>query len=405
MYRISTFESLRYRNFRLFWSGQLISLIGSWIQNVAQGWLVLELTNSPFLLGLVNSIGSLPILFFSMIAGVIADRVRKRNLIIATQISLTILAFILGLLTSTDLVRIWHVIIIVFLVGVVNAFDMPARQSFVIELVGRESLMNAIALNSSIFNAARTIGPAIAGIMVSSIGIAGCFYINAISFIPVIIGLYLINGEFRVEREDFSNISLLEDLRLGLIYLKSNRDVFIIILMVAINSVFGMPYTVFMPVFARDVFKVGARGLGFLMASVGIGALVDALVVATIGRYRRKGRILFIGISLLSIFLIIFSLSKSYILGLLALVFTGFFMIMFTATANTLVQTYVRDDMRGRIMSTYTMFFIGMTPLGSLQARAISSRWGVTTAVLLGGILNLLMAITIFIKFPNIKNM
>jgi len=404
MYRISTFESLRYRNFRLFWSGQLISLIGSWIQNVAQGWLVLELTNSSFLLGLVNSIGSLPVLFFSMIAGVIADRVRKRNLIIVTQISLTVLAFILGLLTSTGLVRIWHVIIIVFLVGVVNAFDMPARQSFVIELVGKESLMNAIALNSSIFNAARTIGPAIAGIMASSVGVAGCFYINAISFIPVIIGLCLINGEFRVNRENPSS-SLLEDLKLGLIYLKSNRDVFIIILMVAINSIFGMPYTVFMPVFARDVFKVGARGLGFLMASVGIGALVGALVMATIGRYRKKGRILFIGISSFSIFLIIFSLSKSYLLGLFALVLTGFFMIMFTATANTLVQTYVRDDMRGRVMSIYTTFFAGMAPLGSLQAGAISSRWGVTTAVLLGGIVNLLMTITIFTKFPNIKNM
>lgn len=404
MYRISTFESLRYRNFRLFWSGQLISLIGSWIQNVAQGWLVLELTNSSFLLGLVNSIGSLPVLFFSMIAGVIADRVRKRNLIIVTQISLTVLAFILGLLTSTGLVRIWHVIIIVFLVGVVNAFDMPARQSFVIELVGKESLMNAIALNSSIFNAARTIGPAIAGIMVSSVGVAGCFYINAISFIPVIIGLCLINGEFRVNRKNPSS-SLMEDLKLGLIYLKSNRDVFIIILMVAINSIFGMPYTVFMPVFARDVFKVGARGLGFLMASVGIGALVGALVMATIGRYRKKGRILFIGISSFSIFLIIFSLSKSYLLGLFALVLTGFFMIMFTATANTLVQTYVRDDMRGRVMSIYTTFFAGMAPLGSLQAGAISSRWGVTTAVLLGGIVSLLMTITIFTKFPNIKNM
>lgn len=404
MYRISTFESLRYRNFRLFWSGQLISLIGSWIQNVAQGWLVLELTNSSFLLGLVNSIGSLPVLFFSMIAGVIADRVRKRNLIIVTQISLTVLAFILGLLTSTGLARIWHVIIIVFLVGVVNAFDMPARQSFVIELVEKESLMNAIALNSSIFNAARTIGPAIAGIMVSSVGVAGCFYINAISFIPVIIGLCLINGEFRVNRENPSS-SLMEDLKLGLIYLKSNRDVFIIILMVAINSIFGMPYTVFMPVFARDVFKVGARGLGFLMASVGIGALVGALVMATIGRYRKKGRILFIGISSFSIFLIIFSLSKSYLLGLFALVLTGFFMIMFTATANTLVQTYVRDDMRGRVMSIYTTFFAGMAPLGSLQAGAISSRWGVTTAVLLGGIVSLLMTITIFTKFPNIKNM
>ncbi|MBC7321496.1 MFS transporter [bacterium] len=404
MYRVSTFESLRYRNFRLFWSGQLISLIGSWIQNVAQGWLVLELTNSSFLLGLVNSVGSLPVLFFSMIAGVIADRVRKRNLIIITQISLTLLAFILGVLTSTGLVRIWHVLIIVFLVGIVNAFDMPTRQSFVIELVGRESLMNAIALNSSIFNAARIIGPAIAGIMVSSVGVAGCFYINAISFIPVIIGLSLINGEFRVEREDDSR-SLLEDLRLGLRYLKSNREVLLIIVMIAVNSIFGMPYTVFMPVFARDVFKVGARGLGFLMASVGIGALIGALFVASIGRYRKKGRILFTGLFSFSTSLIIFSLSKNYILGLLALTFTGFFMIMFTATANTLVQTYTRDDMRGRVMSIYTTFFAGMTPLGSLQAGAISSLWGAPTAVLLGGIINLVMAVTIFIRFSNMKNL
>jgi MFS family permease len=404
MYKVSTFESLRYRNFRLFWCGQLISLIGSWIQNVAQGWLVLELTNSPFLLGLVNSIGSLPVLFLSMFAGVIADRVRKRNLIIMTQTALTILAFALGILTSTGLVKIWHVLIIVFLVGVVNAFDMPARQSFVIELVGRETLMNAIALNSSIFNAARTIGPAIAGIMVSSLGVAGCFYINAISFIPVIIGLSLINGEFRVKRED-SSTSLIEDLKLGLKYLRSNQNVFVIILMVAINSIFGMPYTVFMPVFARDIFKVGARGLGFLMASVGIGALIGALVVASIGWYRKKGRILFIGIFSFSVFLIIFSLSKSYVLGLLMLILTGFFMIMFTATANTLVQTYVRDDMRGRVMSIYTTFFAGMAPFGSLQAGAISSRWGVSTAVFLGGVINLFMATFILVRFRSIKDM
>jgi len=404
MYKVSTFESLRYRNFRLFWCGQLISLIGSWIQNVAQGWLVLELTNSPFLLGLVNSIGSLPVLFLSMFAGVIADRVRKRNLIIVTQTALTILAFALGILTSTGLVKIWHVLIIVFLVGVVNAFDMPARQSFVIELVGRETLMNAIALNSSIFNAARTIGPAIAGIMVSSLGVAGCFYINAISFIPVIIGLSLINGEFRVKRED-SSTSLIEDLKLGLKYLRSNQNVFVIILMVAINSIFGMPYTVFMPVFARDIFKVGARGLGFLMASVGIGALIGALVVASIGWYRKKGRILFVGIFSFSVFLIIFSLSKSYVLGLLMLILTGFFMIMFTATANTLVQTYVRDDMRGRVMSIYTTFFAGMAPFGSLQAGAISSRWGVSTAVFLGGVINLFMATFILVRFRSIKDM
>jgi len=404
MYKVSTFESLRYRNFRLFWCGQLISLIGSWIQNVAQGWLVLELTNSPFLLGLVNSIGSLPLLFLSMFAGVIADRVRKRNLIFMTQTALTILAFALGILTSTGLVKIWHVLIIVFLVGVVNAFDMPARQSFVIELVGRESLMNAIALNSSIFNAARTIGPAIAGIMVSSLGVAGCFYINAISFIPVIIGLSLINGEFRVKRED-SSTSLIEDLKLGLKYLRSNQNVFVIILMVAINSIFGMPYTVFMPVFARDIFKVGARGLGFLMASVGIGALIGALVVASIGWYRKKGRILFVGIFSFSVFLIIFSLSKSYVLGLLMLILTGFFMIMFTATANTLVQTYVRDDMRGRVMSIYTTFFAGMAPFGSLQAGAISSRWGVSTAVFLGGVINLFMATFILVRFRSIKDM
>lgn len=189
---MSTFESLKYKNFRLFWSGQLISLIGSWMQNVAQGWLVLKLTNSSFLLGLVNTIGSLPVLFFSLIAGVIADRVRKRNLIIVTQILLALFALILAILTSRGIVNIWHVLIIVFLVGLTNAFDMPARQSFVIELVGREALMNAIALNSSIFNAARTIGPAVAGVAVSIIGITGCFYINAISFIPVIIGLSLL---------------------------------------------------------------------------------------------------------------------------------------------------------------------------------------------------------------------
>lgn len=403
MQRISTFESLRYKNFRLFWTGQLISLIGTWMQNVAQGWLVLELTNSSFLLGLVSAIGSLPVLFLSVFAGVVADRVRKRNIIIITQTALMILAFLLAIFTSAGVVKLWHILVIVTLFGVANAFDMPARQSFVVELIGKGSLMNAIALNSSIFNGARIIGPAIAGVLVSSIGVAGCFFINAISFIPVIIGLSLINGEFRV---NFSNEdSVLESLKTGFRYLKKSPNIFSIIIMVAVNSIFGMPYTMLMPVFARDIFKIGAEGLGFLMSATGIGALIGALFVASLGGYKHKGKLLFVGILGFSIFLILFTITRNSLVAMWMLIFTGFCMLMFTATANTLVQSYTQDDMRGRVMSFYATFFVGMAPLGNLQAGVISKFWGAPIAIFLGAVINIIVAIIILVKLPQIKNL
>ncbi len=403
MQRLSTFESLRYRNFRLFWFGQFMSLIGSWMQTVGQGWLVLELTNSSFLLGLVSAIGSLPVLFLSIFAGVVADKVRKRNLIIVTQTSLTILAFSIGIITYMGIVKFWHILVIVALFGVANAFDMPARQAFVVELVDKESLMNAIALNSSIFNGARIIGPAIAGVMVSSIGVAGCFILNAISFIPVIVGLSLIDGEFRVDSS--SNDSVIESLKGGFLYLKENPNIFFIIIMVAINSVFGMPYITLMPVFARDVFKVGAQGLGFLMSATGVGALIGALFIASIGRYKYKGRLLITGIIGFSIFLLLFTITRSFTVAIWMLVFTGFCMIVFTSTANTTVQTYTQDDMRGRVMSFYTTFFTGMAPLGNLQAGYLANFWGAPKAIFIGAVMNIVIVIVILLKLPDIKNL
>ncbi|MGC8717271.1 MAG: MFS transporter [bacterium] len=403
MQRLSTFESLRYRNFRLFWFGQFMSLIGSWMQTVGQGWLVLELTNSSFLLGLVSAIGSLPVLFLSIFAGVVADKVRKRNLIIVTQTSLTILAFSIGIITYMGIVKFWHILVIVALFGVANAFDMPARQTFVVELVDKESLMNAIALNSSIFNGARIIGPAIAGVMVSSIGVAGCFILNAISFIPVIVGLSLIDGEFRVDSS--SNDSVIESLKGGFLYLKENPNIFFIIIMVAINSVFGMPYITLMPVFARDVFKVGAQGLGFLMSATGVGALIGALFIASIGRYKYKGRLLITGIIGFSIFLLLFTITRSFTVAIWMLVFTGFCMIVFTSTANTTVQTYTQDDMRGRVMSFYTTFFTGMAPLGNLQAGYLANLWGAPKAIFIGAVMNIVIVIVILLKLPDIKNL
>ena len=403
MQRISTFESLKYRNFRLFWTGQLISLIGTWMQNVAQGWLVLELTNSSFLLGLVSAIGSLPVLFLSVFAGVVADRVRKRNLIIITQTALMIFAFLIAIVTYTGVVKFWHILVVVALFGLANAFDMPARQAFVVELVGRESLMNAIALNSSIFNGARIIGPAIAGVMVSSIGVAGCFFINAISFIPVIIGLSLINGEFKVD--SYNKDSVFESLKTGFQYLRENPNIFSIIIMVAVNSIFGMPYTTLMPVFARDVFKIGAKGLGFLMSATGIGALIGALFVASLGGYKYKGKLLFLGMLGFSTFLILFTITRNSLVAMWMLAFTGFCMIMFTATANTLVQSYTRDDMRGRVMSFYATFFAGMAPLGNLQAGIISKFLGAPMAIFLGAVVNIVVTIIILVKLPQIKNL
>ncbi|MBI5696837.1 MAG: MFS transporter, partial [Nitrospirae bacterium] len=362
--KFNTFSALRHRNFRLFFIGQSVSLIGTWMHSLAQGWLVLKLTDSAFYLSLVQAMGSLPILFLSLIGGVVADRVVKRNLLLVTQALSMALATLLAVLVGMGAVTVWHVIVIATMLGVVNTFDIPGRQSFIVEMVGKEDLMNGIALNSAIFNGARIIGPAIGGVLIAAAGITACFYINAASYTAIIAGLLMMRFEAAPPRRE--SRPMMKELKEGLAYIRHTPSLSYFILMVSVTSLLAIPYIALMPVFARDVLGVGAKGLGVMMGSAGAGALAGALTLATLGAVRRKGLTAFSAAFISSAALLAFSFSRSYPLSCVLLVVVGWGMITQLATVNTLIQTDVPDDLRGRVMSLYTLVFLGFIPVGNL---------------------------------------
>ncbi len=378
------FSSLSVRNFRVYWLGMLVSLIGTWIQQVAQSWLVFELTRSAFLLGFVGFLSSLPVLIFSLFGGVLADRVNKRNILIATQISFMLLAFVLGFLTQFKLITAGQIMVIAFLNGTVMAFDGPARQSIVVELVGKRHLFNAIALNSVSFNSSRVIGPALAGIFFATLGMSGCFYINALSFLAVIFALLSIKTI--VQPHNSRSESAIGDLKEGLIFIKNNPLILMLISMVGVVSLFGVAHVILMPIFANDILKVGVKGLGILMSSSGVGALLGALLLARLGDFKHKGKLLLFSAMLFSFSLVIFSLSRTFILSTLALGILGFASVTAIALVNTILQTSVEDNYRGRVMSVFMITFAGMMPFGHLIAGSLASVKGVSFAVLAGGI-------------------
>lgn len=377
-----TFRALSHRNFRLFWTGQFISLIGSWMQIIAQSWLVFRLTNSPFMLGIVSSISFIPVLLLSFVAGAVADRLDKRKILIATQTCSMVLAFLLGFLTYTGLVKIWHIIIIASLFGIITSFDAPSRQSFVVELVGKEDLKNAIGLNSSIFNAARIVGPAIGGILISIFGEAFCFLVNAVSYIAVIFGLYLVNIESKPKSVSEDNFT--KSLGEGFRYIRENKVVFFLLLIVGIISVFGMPYAILMPVFARDILKVGSLGMGFLMGASGLGSVFGALRIAS-GNSKTKLNIVILGGLVCSFSLILFSASKWFIPSLIFLFFIGWGMITQIGMTNTFIQEIVPDALRGRVMSVFTFMLMGVAPLGNFIAGTVAHLVGTPMTVGLCG--------------------
>jgi len=360
-----------------------ISLIGTWIQIIAESWLVFQLTNSPFLLGVVGFLGSMPIFFLSLFGGVAADRINKRNILLFTQTSFMVLAFILAFLTQFKLITAGQIMLIALLNGIIMAFDAPSRQAVVVELVGKEHLLNAIALNSAAFNSSRLIGPALAGILIAAIGMSGCFYINGISFLAMIIALLLIRVNNNVKNEN--NPEVLKALREGLKFIKNNRLILILISVVGITSLFGISYTLFMPVFARDILKVGIKGLGWLMSAAGIGALAAALILAKLYRLKYKGRFLIISSLIFSFSLILFSLSRSYLFSLFTLVLIGWSSVTAISLVNTMLQTLVPDNFRGRVMSAFMFTFAGLMPFGNLIAGSIAQAWGVSLAVAMGG--------------------
>lgn len=398
-----TFAALRHRNYRLFFAGQLTSLTGTWMQNVAQSWLVYELTQSPLYLGIVSFASALPTLLFSLGAGVLVDRVPKRRLLLTTQTWAMLLAFILAADVFSGFVQAWHIVILSFLLGTVNAFDAPARQAFTVEMVEREDLMNAIALNSSIFNGARVIGPTLAGITLAALGPAWCFFLNGVSFIAVIVGLALMRVKpFVPEAHQHSAFA---QLREGLGYIWHTQNVRTLIAMVAVSSVFGVGYMALLPAFARDILHQGATGLGLMSASVGTGALTGALVLASLGNYRRKGMLLTAGNLLLPLMVLLFAFSRVFPLSLLILVAAGWSFMVQNATANTLIQTTVPDRLRGRVMSVHTLAFMGLFPLGSLLAGTVAERFGVPIGAMFGGTIALALGLFWLWRAPYVRKL
>lgn len=396
------FSSLNVKYFRIYWVGMFISLIGTWVQTVAQSWLIFQLTHSALLLGIVGFLGAIPVFLLSFLGGVLADRSNKRNILIFTQVSFMLLAFLLAVLTQFKFIKPYQIMLIALANGVIMAFDAPARQSIIAELVGRYHLFNAIALNSISFNSSRIIGPAVAGLAVSVIGMSGCFYLNGISFLAVIIALLRIKLD-KVPRR--AKNSAAKDLRDALFFVFEHRIILALISMVAAVSLFGISYLILMPVFAENILKAGIKGLGGLMSSAGLGALAGALFLARLGDFKYKGRLLVSSVFLFSLSLIAFSLSRSYILSALSLVLVGCFSVNAIALINTLLQTNVPDDFRGRIMSFFMVTFAGITPFGNLIAGWLAQSLGVSAALLLSGSTCLLLFVIINALWPRLKTL
>jgi len=382
------FGAFAHRNFRLFLFGQTVSLTGTWMQSIAQGWLVLLLTNSPFYVGLVSALGSLGVLLFTLYAGVIADRSDKRRTVIITQTLQMLQAFALAALVWSGHVTTGSVMALAAFLGIVSAFDIPTRQAFIFEMVGKEDLMNAIALNTSIFNLTRVLGPVLAGFLIGAQGVAVCFFLNGVSYLAVIGSLLAM----RLPRwtPTVAVGSAWEGFREVVAYLRSDRRASALVVLTAIISIFGFPYLVLMPVFARDVLRVGAAGYGLLSAAVGIGAVAGALTVAVLSARIRKGRTLVAAGTVFGSLLAVFALSRSFAVAFGVLVLVGAAMIVNNALTNTLLQTHVPDHLRGRVMGFYSFMFVGMAPLGAFQAGVVAERFGAPVAVGVGGLMSAL---------------
>jgi MFS family permease len=396
----TTLRALRHRNFQLFFGGQLISLTGTWMQSVAQAWLVYSMTKSALLLGSVGFASQIPVFLFAPFGGITADRVNRQRLVIATQTCSMILAGILAWLTLSGRVQVWHIFVLASLLGVVNAFDIPGRQSFLIDMVGKEDLMNAIALNSSMFNGARVVGPAVAGILVSKIGEGWCFEANAFSYIAVIVGLLLMKVR-SVPRK--SSHSPIEDIIEGFRWVNRTKIIRSLLFLIGLVSLVGMPYTVLMPVFADKILHGGARGLGILMGATGVGALFGALTLAAKTGIKGLGRWVTITCATLGISLVLFSRSTSFWLSAVLLLPCGYSMMLQMACSNTLIQTIVPDHLRGRVMSLYSMMFMGMAPFGAFFGGALASRTSAPTTVAVGGIACVLGAIWFGRALPELR--
>lgn len=398
-----TFAAFRYRNYRLWFIGQLISLVGTWMQTTAQGYLVFQLTHSPVYLGYVGFAAGVPSWLFMLYGGVIADRIPRRRLLLFTQSFMMVLAFILAALTFSNRVQPWHIIVLALALGVGNAFDAPARQSFVLEMVERDDLANAIALNSSMFNLATVVGPAASGIVYALVGPAWCFTLNGLTFLGVIIALLMMRLKPFVAPNRAT--AALDDLKEGLRYIQANPAIRTLISAAAVISLFGLAYMTLLPAWAVTVLGGDETTNGWLQSARGLGALSGALMIASLGRINYKGKLLTIGMFAFPGMLLLFALARWLPFSLLALVGVGWgFMILFNM-ANTLIQTLVSDELRGRVVSVYTLSFFGLMPLGALLAGAVAEIIGEPLTIILSALISLGFGLFLWIRVPALRQL
>jgi MFS family permease len=397
-----TFRALRHRNYALYFSGQSVSLIGTWMQQMAISWLTYRITNSPFMLGLIGFLGQIPTLIFTPFAGVFADKYNRRRILILTQILEMVQAFVFAALIISGMISIWNIIALTIFVGIVVAFDAPARHAFVAEMVSKkEDLSNAIALNSLTFNAARLIGPAIAGVLVAMLGEGMCFFMNGVSYLAVIFALAGMRIASRpVQRE---HKPVMQEFKEGMSYTLSHSVIRSIIMLTALMSLIGMSYVVLMPVFAKDVLGGNALTLGFLMGATGLGALLGALYLASRKDAKGLNKLIFYMTNLFGVSLIAFSLSRALWLSIVIMVFTGFAMIAQMASNNIVLQTIVHDNMRGRVMSIFMAAFMGVVPFGCLLSGALAGLIGAPATLLISGILCVLGSMPFLYRENELK--
>ncbi len=397
------FRALRHRNFRLFVAGQTISLTGTFMQTVAQSWLVYRLTRSEWLLGATWFCTQIPVFILGPLGGLAADRHSRHRIVIATQMLSMMQALLLAVLTLTGTVQVWHILVLAIMLGVVNAFDMPGRQSLLIQMTGKDDLLSAISLNSTIFNAARVVGPAVAGVAVAAVGEGLCFLLNALSFVAVIGSLLAMRlPQFVPSRRESPWSHLIGGFR----YAYRQPAIRALLMMVAAASLSGMPALVLMPFFADDIFHRGSQGLGFLMGGMGIGAVVGTLVLARRARTSGLVEVIFLGAATFGASFLVLAGSPSFYLALAIMPVIGFSIMRHNASANTLIQVLIPDEYRGRIMALYSMTVVGIGPFGSLATGALAGRFGARVTVMCGGILCLIAAglFRLYVrKLPELK--
>ncbi|MDI6844776.1 MAG: MFS transporter [Candidatus Saccharicenans sp.] len=398
-----TFYALKYPNYRLWFWGQLISVFGSWMQMTAQAFLIYELTRSPAYLGYAGFAAGLPSWLFMLYGGVVADRFPRRRILIITQSLMMLLAFVLAVLVFLKLIQPWHIIVLAFCTGIVNAFDAPARQAFVLEMIEPDALTNAIALNSAFFNTAQALGPAAGGLIYAALGPAWCFTLNGLSFIAVIVALGLMKLRAFIPRS--SNNSILQDLKEGVVYVLKHSTIRLLVLTVAVTTLFGRAFITLLPAWAVQILDGDARTNGFLLTASGLGSLIGALFIASFSHHLTRGKLLMAGMFFYPLSIILFAVSRFLPLSLLFLIISGFGVIIIYNLCNALVQIQTPENMRGRVMSIYSFVFFGLMPFASLWIGQAAHLLGEKLPVLASAIIFLIYSIVIFFSAGHLKKL